>query len=88
MNKIEHLTREQILTEVDNAGFILMYRLSDETCAELDRLQAEGILATAREEGISFINEDYFYMRKGNPAGVHRVSDKRGMESWLEKEKV
>lgn len=76
--------QDTILQEINEYGYFLLKPKKFQEFGEtIDQMVADGIIESIRSAGIKFINEDYFFILKGNPAEIFVKNE--AFESWLEK---
>lgn len=75
--------KESMLNVLHTQGLLWTNKFSDEELSILQELIDEGVIESVTNAGILFMNGDYCYVLKGNPAGVFVRT--RGNESWLDK---
>lgn len=68
--------------QLNTRGFVNVHYLDQQDHLEVHNMTAEGLLENLVSAGIKFMNEDYFFIRKGNPDGVH-VYTKGGVSSLV-----
>lgn len=69
--RIQEAIREGLLDQIRAKGWICDNNLHPEDEIELRKLEFEGVIESLRSAGIEFMNEDYFFILKGNPDNVH-----------------
>lgn len=68
---------------LDTPGFIWAHRLSEDDILELGQLKSMGEVQSLSQLGINFMNNEYCYVRVGNPDKVGVVVE--GNISFLRK---
>jgi hypothetical protein len=78
------MTEQEILKEIDENGLIWVHQFSDADQVVVEDLEQRGIITTVSKAEIPpFMNDDYCYIRTGNPLKVGITV--KANESWLEK---
>ena len=78
------MTQQEIIEIIDRDGiFNTSPSTSDEDLNIIETMVENGILNTAKNEGISIMNNDWSYIRTGNPDKVCLHYD--GAYTWLAK---
>lgn len=66
--------RDQVLKIVEDEGVIWDVPSTSELVPTINQLVEEGVLVSGSTAGIKFMNEDYFFIKKGNPDNVYVVT--------------
>lgn len=60
-----------ILAKIEETGFFESNCIDNVTLAELTKLVKAKKIQSLEDAGIVFMNESYYYIKYGNPDGVH-----------------
>ena len=83
-NTIQNVIRDNVLMEIEQKGFCDVGSMDyppKYVDLALQDLRVRGIVSSLAEEKITFINEDYIFIKKGNPENVQ--VERSGNKSFL-----